>query len=253
MNKHLDACFNNESRTAALIGKAGVGKTTAMQGIMDRLEKSDRNVIVAAMFFIYSLPEWHKPEKVLMRILAQFIVKYKYPRLVSRVAQLYEDSVDETDQCPPLKKTAAILTSVLQELQRDQCSACIIIDAVDECKRYLEETLKRLRDIQKETRVGIIITDRLTEDGLWMDLFPNAHSIKLASAEKSDIRLSDIRLYIRQRLMRSGLKLFERSPSLLESVSEHIMDASAARFVHCSRTTFLILMIGQFPFCEAQR
>jgi hypothetical protein len=119
-----------------------------------------------------------------------------------------------------------VLISILEhQLERDQSSACIIIDAVDECKRHLPETFRLLREIQRKTNVGIIITDRLTQDGLWKEYFRNAHEIELAAKE------DDITLYIRRRLTRAGLKLFERKPGLLEHVKKQIMDASGGKSV----------------------
>lgn len=74
----------------------------------------------------------------------------------------------------------------------------MFIDAVDECKDrdHVAKVLSCLQKIQKKTKLGVFITDRVAEVAVWRPSFPEASELPIKRAEDADVTW-----YIRDRLM----------------------------------------------------
>lgn len=233
--KKFTACLNMESQTFVLVGKAGIGKTTTVQGIINYLNEDggEDKVLVASMFYNWYLidklereghhqfsREAHEPSKVMMRLLIQVVDQY--PRSSKFVRQFYRDN---QPGCPPAGKTAGILTAILSEAKKHGRRACIVIDGVDECKenKNLTTVLRHIGQIQEKTGIGVLLTDRLREGSLWRPHF--RQTLYVHEEDRADEQ--DIESYIKNRLADSVIQdVLENHQSLLTEIIRVVKVAS---------------------------
>ena len=225
-------CLEMRSHTFVLFGSPGVGKTTTMQGIIKKLdddrEAGNRDVVVASIFYKLFKPDRYDPNdckasKVMMRILAGFVKRLPEAIQDAELHKLWNSS---SDKCPDPEATAKVIMSILNKAE----AACVVLDGVDEChlsdcQEQLSITLQLLRQIQNETGVGVIITDRLLEENFWKDHFSDT-SLETYKINVDDLE-SDIRTYVSTRFKDSPrMKWVYQDKDLLQTATSTIMDAS---------------------------
>lgn len=216
-NESFKACKTNTSQTIVLVGKAGVGKTTTVQGITKDLReaKGDSKVAVASVYYDWSVSEDSQPSKVMMLLLGQFV--NEIPRSVKKVRNLYSKN---KESCPSAEEIAGVLIAIL----KDARPACVFVDGLDECrtKERLVQILQLLSRIQEDTRIGVFLTDRMSENALWEVPFKKPHLIQLDKSNDQDISS-----YIDNRLSNTVVGiLLRKNPELLEDTKQVITDAS---------------------------
>lgn len=206
-----------------LVGKAGVGKTTTVEGIMRCLETKGRQDKVVLGCIFYSRREAvdaHHPSKVMMTLLGQIVDQV--PIWTRHVRALWQK---KKPGIPAAEQVATVIETILAPIPR----SCIFIDAVDECKdrEHVATVLRCLKKIQDKTKLGIFITDRLVEEAVWPTLFSQPKKIPVERAEDADISW-----YIEQRLMSSSMHdLLEGNDRLLADIRSVISQASDGMWV----------------------
>lgn len=241
----LDNCFQMRSQTVIITGKPGSGKTTTMKSILQGRENQSCGIVVAAVFLNLADGRPSRASHILMQILAQLTIKR--PRQLHRISELFKSTFKPGDEppstteykSPSTAKTVEVLVSLIEDMYtRDQLSVCVIMDAVDQCKDDLEQTLMHMRDIQLKTRIGLLITSRWTEDRSLNTLFPHAEVLPLVRPNGNQ----HIRAYIRHRIKSATLPLLKGQPALAEKVVERIASVAGAKQVYDVELLFVILL-----------
>lgn len=151
-------------RTLVLHGIPGVGKTTTVIGVIDELRK--RKATVAFAFFHHNMKYVHEAAKIMLLLIKQLLDilnedsdKTRYERCMNHVQQLLREAGDlSTD----LDEIRPVLKNVIVE---NTSPVCIILDALDEFSNpdELVRLLNELKQIQIETNVSVIMTERSGE------------------------------------------------------------------------------------------
>lgn len=228
-NQDFQACLEAKSQTFVLIGKAGIGKTTAVRGLLRHL-RQDRpkdKVLLAAIFYRWSVidklnSEAHKPSKVMMRLLMDIIKQI--PEREKAVQQFYKD---HHPGCPTADETRLVITAIINQAMERGQQSCIFIDGVGECNgdKNLATTLQLIRQIQKDTRIGLMLTDRLREKASWRQHCSPPSLCVVEEERASDI---DIEKHIIALLKDSTVQeVFTANPLFFDEVVGGVKSASA--------------------------
>ena len=230
-NPKFQPCLDGTGQTCILFGEPGVGKTTLIRGFSDlfkqRHEEGTSKLHVAVM--VYRLDNSHgytskdcSTSKVMMRLLENFVSQV--PSALSQVRQLYRNN---WARCPDPSDTSDAIVKVLGEVEQ----ACVILDGVDlghenECREDLSMTLELLKSIQDQTKLGLVLTDRLKERPLWTEHFDNLVCIEIEPAESNEIKE-----YVKARSLGSAMR-WKRNAKFSETVQIQIAKASGGMYVN---------------------
>ncbi|KAH8629771.1 hypothetical protein IG631_14348 [Alternaria alternata] len=130
----------------------------------------------------------HAPTKVLLRLLQQ--VYKQIPGSIETVKRLHEWSL--SNGIPEADSVRRALGTVLKGAER----TCIFIDALEECARtHLEDLLFQLGSLQRETRIGIVLTVVLDVNRRLLEQHFQNRTFHQMSANPQDVEA-----YIRKRL-----------------------------------------------------
>jgi hypothetical protein len=231
-DEHFQSCVQGSGSTLFLHGDPGVGKTSTVLGILNRLPSRDPTIRIA--FTLFKAAEdrgIHSAEGVAMNLLYQ-LCREDSSKLLPCIRALYDDR--DAKQLTLMAIILALAT-VIQESKR---GCIIILDALDECndKKALSDLLKALRQLQEATRVGILLADRSK----------NAHAQtfrRLNNRELFSLR-ADIEEFVTKRLKSDDSSLRD------EGQAEHGLFKEALRaIVDCSEDSYVFFGIHSDPYC----
>jgi hypothetical protein len=147
-------------------------------------------LVTAAVYFSTKRvsTDEHAPTKVLLCLLQE--VCKQIPSSIETVKRLYERSL--TNGIPEADSVRRALGTVLKGAER----TCIFIDALEECARtHLEDLLFQLGTLQRETRIGIVLTVVLDVNRRLLEQHFQNRTFHNMSADPRDVKA-----YIRRRL-----------------------------------------------------
>jgi predicted NACHT family NTPase len=190
--------FSKAHQTTILIGAPGVGKTATMQELMNRLtqRRREENQIAIGYIFFSSQQELDTDAgAILMHLLHTLCVGTKHGHeMLEKLHRLTEETESlwvSGERKPSLKE----IRNTLIETVKKADEACIFIDALDECKKpeQLEYVLSIVREIQIESGVGVVMTDRPGENAALERCFEQTENCIRKEVRAHD---EDIKAYV---------------------------------------------------------
>ena len=184
------SCITGNSKTLVLRGKPGVGKTFLAQSLVHYL-RNECGIQVAVAFFHHDTFKTHKMNaaKILAILLKQLVKSNdeEQPWLTRLYRSLRQ-----------LTQTRSDIAAALREAIHETHAACIVIDALDECVDPIElnALLGDLRNIQNQTKIGLVLTERLGQVASH-EFYEVDEATKVQEVQARD---DDIEAYIRTRI-----------------------------------------------------
>ncbi|KAK5170526.1 uncharacterized protein LTR77_005114 [Saxophila tyrrhenica] len=224
-DQQFKQCLNLEASTLLLWGDAGAGKTTAVRHVCKRLlEGKKGKVTVLLVRFDKSERRPQTLEWTLMSLLRQLLAQHQ-----DRFDYVYELYEKNSERCPGAGDTALAIERAFPTAE----SACILIDAIDECddpKRA--KLLEHIRNIQQACGFGVIITDQIDDRTECETTFPGR------TVRRSVSDPADIEQYVHQRLGSGELPIAAKDARLRSKAADTVIQESRGVFafaqINCS-------------------
>ena len=142
-----------QSATLIIRGLAGVGKTTTMLGVVEKLQKRDEPVRVASAFFRHNKTDTHDAAKLFIIFIKQLVEQDASFAMHASSLHVGEDDVS---------RKLSDISSVFEKMIEMTARVCIILDGLDEFGNGAKRTvfMEHVKRIQIKTGVGVIITER---------------------------------------------------------------------------------------------
>jgi hypothetical protein len=161
--------FSKARQTAVFAGAPGVGKTTTMQELMNRLTRRRREKNEIALGYIFFSDQQKLDTDagaILMHLLRTLCVGTKYGHEMLEKLHLLTEETESLWASGERKPSLKEIRNTLIETVKRADEACIFIDALDECTNpeQLEHVLSTIREIQIESGVGVVMTVRPGEN-----------------------------------------------------------------------------------------
>jgi hypothetical protein len=121
-----------------------------------------RPIVTVDVYFKATERDQHSPSRVLMLILQSLVrAMPEHIKLVQELQKQFPNSKPAPEH---------IAKTIVQVLEGDR-QICIFLDGLDECDPgSLPIILKTLKRIQKNSRIGLVLTER-SETGRWREYF----------------------------------------------------------------------------------
>jgi energy-coupling factor transporter ATP-binding protein EcfA2 len=166
--------------------------TTTAQHTPEAQPNSVTSLVLAHVYFRLEDMKDQTVEMTLGSLLVQFVEQL--PDAISPVQELYRQHNGSTFSAETSPSAEDFRKTILLVLGDHR--ACVFLDGLDECgKAFLRELLPHIHYLQKQSGMGLVLTDRINQSKqTWFKFFPSATRIPLHADD------GDVRAYVNMRL-----------------------------------------------------